>query len=187
VDRCRGFVKKKRRRALLRRLCREGFTTVEAALVISFILFLMTAFMLMMFYLHDRALLYEIALKDGERIMKMVEEPVSEQGKLEMKRLKEQNFLRIRTYISYVNTESWEAAFRAEAEETLFLTEVTSVEVELSDRGASVKYSGRFRLPVGGVTRRLLEGALTMEGTVTCKKDISPEELVRISRSIKGK
>jgi len=166
---------------------REGSSTVEAAFVVSLILFLLAAVILMMFYLHDRAILFETALLHSKRICHMVEEPVSEQGKLMVDRLEAQSFLRVSNYRSYVNTAVWEARFREEAEERMFLTTLTDVTVVAADNEVEVSYSGAFRVPLGGVTRKVLRDMLMFSDEVRVTFGTSAEELVRLCRSIKRK
>lgn len=146
-----------------------------------------TAFLLMAFYLHDRAVLGELAILDTERISHMVEEPVSESGRLTVERLEEQSFLRTTTYRSYVNAAAWEQRFREAAEEELLLTELVSVSVSVGEKEIALEYRGEFRFPVGGAAREMAEGAGALTGRVVIRRGMDPEELVRLCRSIRRK
>jgi len=166
---------------------KDGFATVEAAFVISIILFVLTAILLFLFYLHDRLVLFETALLDAERIEHMVEEPVSEQGKLLEDRLEAQSFLRITTYRAYVDIDGWKKSFMEEVNRQMFLTDLSSVEIGVEDRQVTLSYQAAFRLPVKGVVKTLLRDILTFSGKITLKRGMDREELVRLCRSIKRK
>ena len=168
----------------MRKKIGNGFLTVEAAVLFGIILSVLTAVLYLGFYLHDRAVLGETAAYYAGVMMHMIEEPVSYGGRLEIRRLEEQDIFRVAGYGEQQDPREIEALFRKEMGDRLLMTGVEEIHAEFGQREVVFTYRARFRWRVGALVKAMLGLEETFSGEVHLKRNMDPEEFIRLCRGV---
>ena len=164
-----------------------GVLTIEAAFVVSVICTLVTLVIVTGFYQHDRAVLVKMGLSYAESLLHMAEEPVTFDGAMEAERLEEQGIFRMDGYSGAVSSEEVETRFMESAETKLLMTDLECVKVTADDSEVGIAYEAAFRFPLAENLLQLFGSGRNMSGSYSLKRNLDPEEFVRIVRSVFGK
>ena len=110
-----------------RRSYLPGSYTIEASILISVILLILMTWFYLAFSFHDRLVCRALALFYTEAAGRMMEEPISEEGRLEIERLNERSGILIGTYASRINPSVLEERFLAAADGLLLISRPETV------------------------------------------------------------
>ncbi len=161
-----------------------GVLTVETALVMGIILALTFSAVVYAGYLHDRAVLKEMAVYYAEALLHLKEEPVDFDGHLEITRLEEQNILRTNSYADGLDVHAIEARFAESATEKMLFSEVTGASVSIGQTKVVLRYTGAFRLKLGALVESILSFQEGLSGSVEQESGMAPEEFIRLCHGI---
>lgn len=162
----------------------SGYMTLEAALILGIVMQLMAGMFCISFYLHDRAVLYEITSYYAETMRHMLEEPVNSDGVLEINRLEEQNLFRTNGYGSDRDSEEIVQAIRREAGKRLLVSTVTGIDVGRTDQKIVVTYEAVFHFKIAKFILKLTGIDQEIRGTVIRERTMDPEEFIRLCRGV---
>lgn len=162
----------------------SGVYTVEAALVMSFVLLLLFLCLFMAFYLHDRTVLNALGRYYLKTLIHMVEEPVTVDGELEAERMEEQNILRTNGFQSAISPDSVGARFAESASRMLLMSNLSEIDVMTYSDEVVIHYKARFKVPVYQGFIELLGVDTRYEATIRTERSLDPEEFVRLCRGI---
>lgn len=162
----------------------EGSLTVEAGFVMGVVLTLLTAVLLLAFYLHDRATFHETVSEYAEGLRRMMEEPVDLYGALIPERLNTENIFRTGWHLDSASAAKAEREIQETADRYMFLCRVRSVSVLAEGGMVRVSYSGVFDPPFSGDLLRLIGVETVFSGEAEHRWNLEPEEFVRLCRGL---
>lgn len=163
---------------------KSGSLTVEATLVLGFVLLLFLAVFYEAFYLHDRAVLRETASYYAEAMRHMAEEPVDIAGRLEAWRLEEQNIFRSNGYAGQKDPGAVETEFRQVAGQRMLMSDVKGAKAVFDGRKIRLSYSAEFRLLSNSFVSAVTGISSVWEDEIGIELKMDPEEFIRLCRGV---
>ena len=124
-----------------------GSYTVEASILVSMILLIMMAWFFLAFTFHDRMVARALALFYTEAAGRMMEEPVSDDGRLLIERLNERSGFLTGSYGARIVPSVFEERFRTAADGLLLISRPETVRLQVEGREARLTFSSAARYP----------------------------------------
>ena len=161
-----------------------GSYTVEASILVSLILLILMAWFYLAFSFHDRLVIRALALFYTEAAGRMMEEPVSEEGRLEIERLNERSGILIGTYISRIHPSVLEERFSAAADGLLLISRPEAVKLRAQGREVRFSFTSSTSYPSMIPNLSFQYGAHDAQGETRYGLVIPPETFIRAARGL---
>lgn len=162
----------------------DGSYTVEAAFIFPLYIMLLVIFLMIGFYLYDKAVLANLSVYYVKRAGHMIDEPVNADGEMEPWRLEEQGILRLKGYEESFSGKEIATAFQKTASERLFLAEIGAVDCSVEKGTVTLSYQAEFRAPLFSELLSSVGTETGIFGESSVSRSMSSEEFVRIVRGI---
>ena len=164
--------------------CLPGSYTIEASILISIILLILMSWFYLAFSFHDRLVCRALALFYTEAAGRMMEEPVSEEGRLEIERLNERSGILIGTYVSRIKPSVLEERFLTASEGLLLISRPESVKMRAQGREVRLLYSADPGFPLSLPSMSFLYENNEARGETRYGLSVPPETFIRAARGL---
>ena len=169
--------------------CREkinlpGSYTIEASILISLILLIIMTWFYLAFSFHDRLVFRALALFYTEAAGRMMEEPVSEEGRLEIERLNERSGILIGTYVSRIKPSVLEERFYEAAQGLLLISRPETVKLNAQGRAVRFTYRSDTAYPLALPDFSFLYDDNEAHGEIRYSLSVPPETFIRAARGL---
>ena len=162
----------------------SGSYTVEASILVSLILLILMTWFYLAFSFHDRLVFRALALFYTEAAGRMMEEPVSEEGRLEIERLNERSGILIGTYASRIDPAVLEERFQTAADGLLLISRPETVKLRAQGREVQLSYASytSYTAMLPGLS--FLYEDNEARGEIKYGLSIPPETFIRAARGL---
>lgn len=167
-----------------RRSCLPGSYTIEASILISIIILILMTWFYLAFSFHDRLVCRALALFYTEAAGRMMEEPISEEGRLEIERLNERSGILIGTYASRINPSVLEERFLAAADGLLLISRPETVRMRAKGREVQFLYRADPAFPLSLPNMSFLYDNNEAYGEIRYGLSVPPETFIRAARGL---
>ena len=161
-----------------------GAYTVESAILVSLILLLLMTWFYLAFSFHDRLVYRALALFYMEGAGRMLAEPVSEEGRLEIERLNEKEGYLANSYVSRIKTSVFENRFNTASEGLLLISHPGTFRMSAGATAVQVNYASDTRIPTVLPELAALSGDVGSSGQINYKVIVTPKTFVRAARVV---
>ena len=175
------------RKRFFRKGLKEGFYTVEAAIIISLAAALIAVLILGAVMLNDRAVLLVNALYEAREAVYLLEEPADETGRMDVSRLIDVNLPGTSGEEQQKAAEDAGLRFQSRVRERMLAGELKNASCNFESGKIRLSYEGEFRIhdfSLPGVS------GFSGSGTgpeVRRKVIFSPSEMVRLAKGVVSK
>ena len=173
----------KERKTIVRWMLPGAFT-VEAAILTSLILLLLMTWFYLAFSLHDRLVYRALALFYMESAGRMLAEPVSEEGRLEIERLNEKKGYLANSYASRIRPGLFMERFNTASEGLLLISHPGTFRMNVQTTAIQVNYAAETRIPTVLPELSALSDDSGSAGQISYKVIVTPETFVRAARGL---
>lgn len=164
----------------------NGSYTIEAAVIMSVFMVIFTGILYEAFYLHDRNVYMNTAVRYIAVLGRMSEEPVSDKGELVFEKLGGRDFFTEKTYILPEEADSFTGIIRSEAEKRAFASVTDQFNVDIRSSEITISYAGHTRFPGDLLLRYILADAGVFQGEWKYRRPVLPEAYIRAKKGIFG-
>lgn len=161
-----------------------GSYTVEASILVSLILLILMTWFYLTFSFHDRLIFRALALYYTEAAGRMMEEPVSEEGRLEIERLNERSGIIIGSYASRIKPSVLEERFAAAADSLMFISAPAAVKMNAGGREVRFSFASETNYPAVLPGMRFIYEDNGARGEIRYSLSVPPETFIRAARGL---
>ena len=162
----------------------QGSYTIEAAVLVSLILLILLSWFYLAFSFHDRLVCHALALFYTEGAGRMLEEPISAEGRLEIERLNERKGILTTSYVSGVDPSVFEERFLSAADMSFLISRPESFRLSARKAAVNTVYTAATLYPPALPVFSFLYESRGISGETQYGLPVTPETFIRAARGL---